>query len=80
MRPRVLKPHVLPSRPSREHSQVRNPRGIVASQGEHHGISRETAASGSPRLSPRGGQQEDIENEAPCAQTICFAEGAAHFL
>ena len=26
---------------------------------------------------PRGDQQEDFENEAPCAQTICFAEARA---
>ena len=74
MRLRVLKPYVLPSRPSREHSQVRNSRGIVASQGENHAISRELAASGPPRLSPRGDQQEDFEKDARCAQSICFAE------
>ena len=74
---RVLKSYVLPSRPPGAYSQVRNSRGKVASQGEHHAISQEIAASGSPRLSPRGDQQEGVENEAPCAQTRCFAEGAA---
>ena len=80
MRLRVLKPYVLPRRGPGEHSLLRHSRGKVASQGENHAISRELAASGSPRLSPRGDQQEDFENEAPCAQTICFAEGGAQFL
>ena len=77
MRLRVLKVYVLPSPLPGAYSQVRNSRGKVASQGENHAISRELAASGSPRLSPRGDQQEDFENEAPCAQSICFAGGLA---
>ena len=77
MRLRVLKPYVLPRRPLISYSFVSHSRGKVASQGENHAISRELAASGSPRLSPRGDQQEDFENEAPCAQSICFAGGPA---
>ena len=52
---------------------------MAASQGENQATSQELAASGPPRLSPRGDQQEDIENQALDAQTTCSVEAQAQF-